>query len=326
MFAAIIRSEVPLFPYSIDPSQISSSGFADGGYMTGQLLVIYSSVFMGAGIVDSGPYYCAQGSLTYAEMQCSYLGSDIVLSTLWTDTSTFDTNELIDDVANMVDDRLYFFHGTLDHVTEEAVVEKATEYWSKYLVSDSNILYVNTVAAAHAWVTLDWGSKCAYFGTPYINNCNYDMAGEMYNWIYGTLNPRGSMITSNFVSFSQAAYIEDGSPKSISLGETGYMYVPSGCQDGITPCRLTFVFHGCAQTISDINDEFYMHSGVNEWAETNNIIVVYPQAARSISSPANPNGCWDWWGYTNSVTKDLYATNEGPQIMFIRNILKGFGI
>ena len=63
-----------------------------------------------------------------------------------------------------------------------------------------------------------------------------------------------------------------------------------------------------------------MYSGYNEWAETNNIIVLYPYVKPLPN--INPNGCWDWWGYTN----EYYATKNGEQIRFIYNIITAFMI
>jgi len=34
-------------------------------------------------------------------------------------------------------------------------------------------------------------------------------------------------------------------------------------------------------------------------------------------SPQNPNGCWDWWGYTDSFMTDTYATKDGKQMAAI---------
>ena len=42
--------------------------------------------------------------------------------------------------------------------------------------------------------------------------------------------------------------------------------------------------------------------GYNKWADTNRIIVLYPQATPTSS---NPLGCWDWWGYDDPS----YATD-----------------
>jgi poly(3-hydroxybutyrate) depolymerase len=55
-------------------------------------------------------------------------------------------------------------------------------------------------------------------------------------------------------------------------------------------------------TLADIGTEFVTNSGLNEIAESNNIIILYPQAKKSILNPSNPNGCFDWWGYTCNKT------------------------
>src|SRR6266540_3584160 len=54
------------------------------------------------------------------------------------------------------------------------------------------------------------------------------------------------------------------------------------------------------------------HAGYDTWAQRNGIVVLFPQA---VSIPLlNPNGCWDWWGYTDAN----YANREGVQIAAIR--------
>jgi len=39
---------------------------------------------------------------------------------------------------------------------------------------------------------------------------------------------------------------------------------------------------------------YVKNTGYNQWADTNNIVVLYPQA---FNGNNNLNGCWDWWGY-----------------------------
>lgn len=63
---------------------------------------------------------------------------------------------------------------------------------------------------------------------------------------------------------------------------------------------------------------FYTKTGFNEWAEANNIIVVYPQAKKSAVVPYNPNGCWDWWGYAGVN----YPVQEGLQIQTVHSIIQ----
>lgn len=57
-------------------------------------------------------------------------------------------------------------------------------------------------------------------------------------------------------------------------------------------------------------------SGYNEWAEANSLVILYPQAIRSLVLPLNPNGCWDWWSYTGLN----YGTRGAPQIAMIHNM------
>ncbi len=41
------------------------------------------------------------------------------------------------------------------------------------------------------------------------------------------------------------------------------------------------------------------------------------QARKSPDVPYNPQGCWDWWGYTGLD----YAVKLAPQLMSIRNMI-----
>jgi poly(3-hydroxybutyrate) depolymerase len=83
------------------------------------------------------------------------------------------------------------------------------------------------------------------------------------------------------------------------------VYIPNKCREDTIRCPLHIVLHGCHQYANNINDTFALHTGYNEIAESNNFIIVYPQTKSTIL--INPNGCWDWWGYT------------GPEIINYKN-------
>lgn len=68
------------------------------------------------------------------------------------------------------------------------------------------------------------------------------------------------------------------------------------------------------QTTDMIGDLFYTKAGYNEWAEANNIIVLYPQAKRSMY---NPNGCFDWWGYNDKE----FSRKNGRQMSAIKAMI-----
>jgi poly(3-hydroxybutyrate) depolymerase len=113
-----------------------------------------------------------------------------------------------------------------------------------------------------------------------------------------------------------------GAGATLSLNDTGFAYIPAACAPPRNEvCRTHIAFHGCEQTVADIQEQFVRNTGYNRWAETNNIIVLYPQARREPPPPSqngpNPKGCWDWWGYSGAA----YATKAGPQMAVLRAML-----
>ncbi len=72
------------------------------------------------------------------------------------------------------------------------------------------------------------------------------------------------------------------------------------------------VFHACQQGQRakgprgrPTGRQFVTGAGYNGWAEANGIVVLYPQVhASTAAKPGdtyqlNPEGCWDFWGYTD---------------------------
>ena len=130
------------------------------------------------------------------------------------------------------------------------------------------------------------------------------------------------MVDRNLYAFDQFPYIPEmnlkyGDPYW-SLGQMGFIYVPTSCQEGAA-CGLHISFHGCEMTVEDMDDTYARHAGFNEWAESNNLVVLYPYAKRGMNTANayNPNGCFDWWGYTNQD----YSFKSGIQIQFVKNLI-----
>jgi hypothetical protein len=60
-----------------------------------------------------------------------------------------------------------------------------------------------------------------------------------------------------------------------------------------------------------------------EVADSNNIIVLYPQVKTSSINPINPRGCWDFWGYTsNNLPPFNYAYKKAPQMQAINRMIE----
>lgn len=105
---------------------------------------------------------------------------------------------------------------------------------------------------------------------------------------------------------------------AISMDRTGFRYVPQPCAGGAS-CRLVVAPHGCLQGYSKIGRQFVDNSYLNQYADTNALVVLYPQAVSNFSG--NPNGCWDWWGYTGAS----YAKRGAPQLATIIAMVHALG-
>ena len=57
-----------------------------------------------------------------------------------------------------------------------------------------------------------------------------------------------------------------------------------------------------------LGDAYYAHAGLNEWADTNHLVVLYPQ---TIATGPNPEGCWDFWGYDSAGLREEDRPADG---------------
>jgi hypothetical protein len=219
------------------------------------------------------------------------------------------------------------FSGTDDTVVPQPVMNDLETYY-KHFMSSANIKYQKEMAAQHAMPTDSFGNPCDYLGSPFINNCGFDAAGELLKHIYGSLNPKNTgPLSGSFIEFDQREFIDD--PNAHSMDDTGWVYVPASCQQG-HECKVHIVFHGCQQGYKAVGSTFIKNAGYNRWADTNNIIVLYPQLISkstfsslnpfAVFDPnnTNPNGCWNWWGYDRDAH---YATKAGHQMTAVKAML-----
>jgi hypothetical protein len=88
----------------------------------------------------------------------------------------------------------------------------------------------------------------------YINDCDYRGAYLALNHFYGGNLEPGTTTTapdSNLFLFDQAEFF-GGRPGSYSMDSTGYVYIPTMCQDPTRYCKLHVVLHGCLQSRYDL--------------------------------------------------------------------------
>jgi poly(3-hydroxybutyrate) depolymerase len=299
--------------YSINA--VYASGISSGGFMADQLHVAYSGTVKGAGVFAGGPYHCAQGNLNTAQLACMYALQDRQLGTLEQTARNRSAQGTVDKVANLSGHPVYVFHGTADSTIKAPVSDDLVKFYRDF---GSNVKYDNTTGAGHSWVSPLGPNACSTSYSPYINNCGNDPEGTMLGHLFGSVSPPAGSPSGTVTEFDQNAYAPGGNAGSISMAAKGYTYVPKSCASG-TPCRLMVALHGCQQGVNTIGTTFVTKAHLNEYGDTNTMMVLYPQAT---ATGSNPQGCWDWWGYLGAGN---YDTHGGPQIETIMKMVHALG-
>ncbi len=307
------------------------TGISSGGYMATQLQVAYSSHFAGAGVFSAGTYHCGQNSVVIALEACTspqVVPDDLPGSIAYTDQAA--RAGLIDPTANLAHQPTWFFHGTADTVVAPAVADHLAAYYRHY---GTPLTYRNADPAGHAWISPIGPNPCGVNQLPYINNCGFDAEGQLLTRMLGSIKPPNTATPQGMLtSFSQNRYaaaptagagdLTRTGAAAVGMGSTGYVYVPHTCSQG-QKCRLVLSLHGCLQTADQIGRTFVTDSYLNQYADTNKLVVLYPQATPD-NSFGNPKGCWDWWGYLGANDGN-YATRTGPQMRTTMNMVHALG-
>mmetsp|Transcript_20359 Transcript_20359/g.52849 ORF Transcript_20359/g.52849 Transcript_20359/m.52849 type:complete len:359 (+) Transcript_20359:23-1099(+) len=287
------------------------SGLSAGGSMVAQHMVAFSSLVDGAAINAGSPYGC--GSLPDFDNTCNYDDPPINVETLFRTTADREATGAIDAVKNLADMPVYLYAGTQDSVTYFGVMEAARRYFAHY-VNDDSMKVVFNVPSEHGYITDGYGECCDCIYGTYVLNCRYDQAGDILQHIYrGELKypTAWSAPGRNKFEVEQRSYTPEGSWwPGVQMRETGWAYVPEKCHANVSNCRLHVHYHGCGEYgLMPANQ-----IGYNQWAEANNIVVLYPMARSAIG---NLMGCWDWWGATGRT----YDTKAGVQLNTVLNII-----
>jgi hypothetical protein len=234
-------------------------------------------------------------------------------------TSQLALDAQIDPIANLADDRVWIFHGGRDEVVGKPVVDALQAYY-ELLVDPRGVARTELPAAGHTFPAASGKLQgCGKTDTPFIGNCGIDGARAMLEHLYGRFGAgTGKRPPGTLQEFSQADYAR--ATGAAGLASRGWLYVPAACRDAgdqASRCRLHVAFHGCKQGASYVKDAFVRQAGYLEAADAGGIVVLFPQVEPSFQ-PLNPNGCWDWWGYTG----DHYATQSGPQMAAVRAMIE----
>ncbi|MDJ0821244.1 MAG: hypothetical protein QNJ09_05445 [Paracoccaceae bacterium] len=225
------------------------------------------------------------------------------------------------DVSHLTADQVYLFHGEADDTVARASMDAVRQTYAFLDIPEGQITYETEIEAGHGFVTEEASLECNITRPDFLIDCDFDQAGDILNQLYSGLVPPTEPRSESLITFDQAQYLNG----AVGMDATAFVYVPEDCADGAL-CRLHIALHGCKQGRERIGDAYAVLTGYNQWAETNGIVVLYPQAL-TIPAPwwnwfgGNPNGCWDWWGFAG----DDYLSQDAPQIAAIARMADALG-
>lgn len=302
----------PVLPASTPSPEdrITVSGISAGAQMAHQLHIAYPDIFSGAGLIAGGPFGCADGSLTTAMTRC--MGSvtgELPLAEFAEQIRSAASDGRLGDTEALSDDRVWVFHGTEDK-TVAAELSAATVALYTSFIGAENISFVNDVEAGHTFPTRSDGSDCSATEAPFIGRCDYDAAGNLLQQLYGKLEAPAAEVKTELIKTTLPGALAAG------LDEAAYLFIPGACAQTGHSCKTHLVLHGCAQSAVQIGTVFIEKSGYLPWAESNHIVLAFPQVA---PATANPFACWDWWGYTGAA----YRWRDGAQMKVLADWVKG---
>ncbi|MDX2266105.1 MAG: poly(3-hydroxybutyrate) depolymerase [Hyphomicrobiales bacterium] len=320
----------PLPGLKADATQTSVSGLSSGAYMAKQFQVAHSKIVVGAGVVAGGPWGCAESAAArMAPIWATAIGYNLTqalqgcmqdrlaswgipdVDALTRRARDFAADGRIDPLASLVTDKVYLYSGSADTVILPVIMDKTRAFYAGVGVPEAQVAFKRG-AAGHAIVTMTEGAACGVTTEPFLNDCDYDQAGEMLRHIYGPLAAKAADGAEALIEFSQAPYLEGLSTHG--MADKGVAFVPDACRRA-SGCRVHVAFHGCAQGREFVGDAHAKGAGLNAWAATNRIVVLYPQIKSAALT--NPKGCWDWWGYTQLD----YLSKDAPQITAVRRMI-----
>jgi len=274
---------------------------------------------------------------------------------LTTKIKSYETAGTIDRLSNLAKDPVYIFHGKTDRTVVESVV-KANEQIYKPLTSNIKTNY--DTQANHGFVTDNFGASCSTLSTVnFINNCNFNLAFDMLNHLYGgdLIKPTSGSTPLNgkLLEFEQDAFINPPAQRGVFdlwsqwIDATLELYNPanyfptfplpggsgttSSSSIGFDKIGYMYVPSGCSSG-KKCSIHVALHGCKQGKSFVGNVfalksgynevaelnnIVVIYPQVVQSTFPSNPNGCFDWWGYGSTN----YANKLGPQMVGIKKMI-----
>lgn len=322
-------------PAAAGSSAFTVSGHSSGGSMASQHYVAFSDRVTGLGHIDAAPYGCSKLQSSNCKYNCACTDESAVKQMLAYATESAAAGRVAA-LSHVKDAPVWVMSGGADTIVNHTVGAAAANL---YRAMGADVVFHIVPGAEHAFVTdtnrSGVANACGFLGAPFINDCDYDMAGAIFTHLLGPLKPRIPFVSTHVHTVHQSAYFpkqavgnRQYTPTEMGMSDTAYLYVPARCGSGPAAtnesrraCRIHVMYHGCDSS-ADITWPFPLrpiatsivdHAGFNEHAEANDIVVLYPQA--------HSTDCWNWDGeFPRPLTKD-YDTRVSVQINVVNRMV-----
>lgn len=341
-------------PEPISQHNITVSGQSAGASQAIQHLFAFSASVEGAAILAGSPYGC--GNLPLKRMDECYGYAPYGYG----DPDGMESQKQmvayvrqhykagrIDDPANLWETPVLLFSGANDYEVYTKVMRSVKTQLSAF-VSPKKIKAVFDTKAGHVW-SVDHGhcgcGVCHYgYGDNYgygygadavhgkqhgkhccdVNNCEYDLSGDMLKMFYGPLKPRVKA-QPRLHWVQQEPYVprpanattaeKDAAVKHSLVARWAILYVPEACKGRVHACRVHVNYHGCQANRWQDRLIWVKNININEYAEANDIIVVYPQEK---GDKMTGKGCWNWISKKDDRNFD---TKQSKQLRMVMNMV-----
>ncbi len=310
VFSQIANDTKPLPALNL-AHPITLSGLSSGAYMAGQYHQAFAEEVIGVAMIAAGPVYCAQNNLQHALTHCmADPQAKPDLAEIEQTLTALRGQGLLAPVSAVAKSRVWIFSGSADQTVSSEISAALAAQYANWIAPEQ-LMFVNEYAFAHHFPTaLPDLTACDRSEPPFLASCNFDAAGKLLSHLLNKTLTAATSLSGHLYRINQHQLAPASKGQ---LAELGYAYIPASCQQAAA-CQLHVSFHGCRQDASQVGEAYVTNTGLNHYADANQLVILYPQIT---PSPFNPLGCWDWWGYSGAN----YLSKTGSQLQAVKQLI-----
>lgn len=263
--------------------------------------------------------------------------------------------KLVDPLSNLSDQKVFIYQGESDSTVKVQMQERLKSYYLSVGVKESNIATLTGKGSHNFPTDRNDGIDCNQSTVPYVASCDLNLASIILGHLFDDKMIRTEINKSHIYVVDQTTNLTRppsiapygylyANDKCLANPKSCHMHVAlHGCkmsdsfnedfqkqyQNQVLYSRIvtmgsrkTATFPGFPVIEDKTNKfgllKFVLDSGYIDYAEENDLMILFPQTWITENNfPYNPNGCWDWFGWTG----ENYATNVGSEPKWLMDFI-----